>query len=534
MPRVCIRLFAAVLGMLLVIPAALAAPPAAHPQPARASHSGPPSGVYYEIFVRSFRDSNGDGIGDLNGITASLDYLKSLGISGIWLTPIQPSPSYHGYDVTDYFAINPVFGSMADFERLVHAAHARGIRVMMDLVLNHTSDENPWFLKARNPQSPYHDWYVWAGPKAHLDARSAAGGPAWHALGRQHYLGVFSSHMPDLNYDNPAVRREMIRVGRFWLRKGVDGFRLDAARHIYENFASQDYLPSAVAKNVAWWKQFGKAMRRIDPHVYIVGEVTGPTEAQLTPYDAALNSTFDFPLARALIRSAMTERSIDLGRRLARTLARDSAADRSDHAVFEAPFLSNHDQPRVMNDLGGNLDHMRMAAAMLLTLPGHPFLYYGEEIGMRGTKPDPQIREPMRWNRALDAAGETRWEPVIHNVAAGVSVAAESVRPGSLLDSYRQLIHWRKQLSALRDGTMAPYPADGGPIAAYVRADARQVLLVVHNLSGFTHVVKLNPHGPHFDMLVRQLGGYVQLDGNRLRMPPYATAILEASGPVHP
>ncbi|MGN6118813.1 MAG: alpha-amylase family glycosyl hydrolase, partial [Rhodanobacter sp.] len=201
------------LALLALLALLIAGPAIAATRPAPADTKPAASGVWYEIFVRSWVDTNGDGIGDLNGVTAKLDYLQSLGVSGIWLMPINPSPSYHGYDITDYRAINPQYGTMADFERLVREAHKRGIKVIMDLVINHTSNESPWFKAARDPHSKYRDWYSWATPKTDLKAISATGGFAWHPLPegqtdpQQHYLGVFADVMPDLNYDDPAVRK---------------------------------------------------------------------------------------------------------------------------------------------------------------------------------------------------------------------------------------------------------------------------------------------------------------------------------------
>ena len=415
---------------------------------------------------------------------------------------------------------------MADFQRLLREAHKRGIKVLMDLVINHTSDQHPWFRKALDPHSPYHDWYIWAGPHTDLKQVNPWGAPVWQtAANGQHYMGVFVAQMPDLNYDNPAVRREMIRIGRFWLRKGVDGFRLDAAKHIYVNLKSDDDNPRAIARNVQWWQQFRTAMRKVDPQVFLVGEVSAEQQVQLAPYYAGLDSVFDFPIADSLIASARSEHSADLGARLERAQARfDRAAGGS---AVDTPFLTNHDQNRVLDQLDGNPEHMRMAAAMLLTLPGRPFLYYGEEIGMHGTKPDPRIREPMRWNRATDARGETHWESHALNTSRAVSVAAEETDPQSLLHFYRTLIAWRRALPALRDGGIGPYPADQGPISAYVRADAAQRLLVVHNLSGQPRQVKLLEGG--FDHVLRRTRTGIALDGHVLTLPGYATAILQST-----
>ena len=510
------RLTAALAGAvfsLTTAPAGAATPP---------RHAA--SGVYYEIFVRSFADSNGDGIGDLNGITAKLDYLKWLGVSGLWLTPIFPSPSYHGYDVTNYFAINPQFGTMADFHRLLRAAHERGIKVLIDMVLNHTSNRNPWFEQALNPMSPYHDWYTWAGKGTNLAALSALGSPAWHRRDGEYYLGDFSADMPDLNYDNPAVRREMIKVGRFWLAQGVDGFRLDATTQIYIDFRSDVGSQRAVDKNVAWWRQYHAALSATDPKVFLLGEVPAQTERQAAPYYSALNSVFDFPLAQILVAAASSETSPDLGQYVRRSL-RSFRQDAGPWAIVDSPFISNHDRDRVLDQLRGNMSHMRMAAAMSLTMPGIPFVYYGEEIGMHGVKPDPDIREPMRWDRNAREPGETSWEPVAANASPALSVAAERADPRSLLSFYRRVIHWRIALPALRDGGIAPYPADGGPISAYVRADHAQRLLVIHNLSGTARSVTLPD--ARFHEVIRRTRRGIRLVGRQLTMPAYSTAILQ-------
>ena len=483
----------------------------------------PGSGVYYEIFVRSFADSNGDGVGDLNGITARLDYLEWLGVSGLWLTPIFPSPSYHGYDITNYFAVNPQFGTMADFQRLLHEAHARGIKVLIDMVLNHTSNRNPWFQRALDRKSPYHDWYTWAGQGTDLSAPSALGTPAWHPAGAEYYLGDFSGDMPDLNYDNPAVRQLMIRVGRFWLAQGVDGFRLDATTQIYIDFQSDVGSPRAIGKNVAWWQEYHAALRATDPTVFLLGEVPARSEAEAAPYYGGLSSVFDFPLATVLVAAAASETSPNLG-----DYVQEAWRSFRQHArgpIVDSPFIGNHDRDRVLDQLHGDMRHMRMAAAMLLTLPGAPFVYYGEEIGMHGMKPDEAIRKPMRWDRNPHQAGETWWEPAPDNAAPGLSVAAERADPGSLLYFYRRVIHWRIELPALRDGDIEPYAADGGPISAYTRADHAQRLLVIHNLSDTTRRVRLPDTA--FRAVIRRTRAGVRLGGRNLTMPGYSTAILQ-------
>ncbi len=503
------------------LPAASSERAGAH---ARADAGTSRSGVYYEIFVRSWYDTNGDGIGDLNGVTAKLDYLKSLGVSGIWLMPINPSPSYHGYDITDYYGINPQYGTPADFRRLLAAAHQRNIKVIIDLVINHTSDQHPWFLAAANPHDPHHDWYHWADRDTDSAAISATGAPAWHASTNSgRYLGIFSAGMPDLDYDTPAVREAMIDIGQFWLKQGVDGFRLDAAQHIYYDFKSQDGDPAILKKNLAWWSQFRRGMDAVDPAAYIVGEVTQDTPDKLAPWFGPLDAVFDFPLATQLIDSAKSERAGDLGAWLAHTDAAYRKA--SGKSGVDAPFLSNHDQDRVMSQLDGNPQHMRMAAAMLLTLPGRPFVYYGEELGLRGQKPDPDLREPMRWNHATDAPGETTWKASTAHDSPVVSVEAEQADPDSLLRYYTMLIHWRSQVSALRDGAVRAHVVDNPHIAAWRLDDASSHVLVVHNLSGQAQDIALGDDRFHAVLLHSQPGTTLQHD--HLQMPAYATAILQ-------
>ncbi len=484
------------------------------------------SGVWYEIFVRSWYDTNGDGIGDLNGVTAKLDYLKSLGVSGIWLMPINPSPSYHGYDVTDYYAINPQYGTLADFDRLLAAAHQRGIKVIMDLVINHSSNQHPWFEAARDPASPHHDWYQWSDQHSDLAAISATGSPAWHALGKQHYLGIFVAEMPDLNLDNPAVRAEMIKIGQFWLKHGVDGFRLDAAQHVYYDLESQRDDPKILAKNLAWWSEFRQGIEAAHPDAWLVGEVTRDTEAELAPWFKSLGAVFNFPLAEQLIKSASTGQAGQLPALLDRTT-------HAYHAVtgrygVDVPFLSNHDQQRVMSQLHDHPEQMRIAAAMLLTLPGEPFIYYGEELGIRGNKPDPDLREPMRWYRDPQGTGQTHWKAFTAGDGAEITVQAEQSDPHSLLERYRELIGWRRNISALRDGALVSRDLGNPQLIAWELSDANGDVLVVHNLSDHAQTIRLGTHGlRRFARVTKHTASDTTLAQDALRLPAYGSALLQ-------
>jgi len=519
-----VRKHASCIAALLVALAWMATGFAATPaRPGDAAKAA--SGVWYEIFVRSWYDTNGDGIGDLNGVTAKLDYLQKLGVSGIWLMPISPSPSYHGYDVTNYEAVNPQYGTLEDFRRLVKGAHARGIRVVIDMVANHSSNENPWFVSALDPKSPYRDWYIWADKTNDVDTPNAFGGQAWHrAKDGQFYESIFDPAMPDLNYDNAAVRKKMIGIGQFWLKQGADGFRLDAARHIYVNLPSDVGNPESIAKNIAWWDEYRKGLDKVNPHTYLVGEVTRDEAADIAPYLKPLDAAFNFPIAKQLIEVVKSERNLDLARTLAQTYATyDHVA--GDAMQKDAPFLSNHDQERVMSQLGGNPEHMRVAAALLMTLPGEPYIYYGEELGMRGTKPDPDLRTPMRWDRTLDAHGEATWHATSPANGGPISVAAQDSDPHSLLNWYRMLIQWRIDIPALRAGGFAVYPQADDQLVAWQRTDGADTVLVVHNLSGTAQILPLP--ADRFHELLRHSRSDTTVAGGRVDLPPYGSAILQ-------
>ncbi|WP_169085935.1 alpha-amylase family glycosyl hydrolase [Paenibacillus sp. PL91] len=491
-----------------------------------------PGGVYYEIFVRSFYDTNGDGIGDLNGVTAKLDYLKELGVSGIWLMPINASPSYHGYDTTDYYAVNPEYGTLDDLKKLLDEAHKRGIKVIMDLVVNHTSKEHPWFKEAlADEKSAYRSWYTFAKPGEQARADGAVGGDPWHSYGSLNYLGVFWEGMPDLNFDEPKVREEMIKIGQYWLEQGLDGFRLDAAKHIYGDFASTASTPEIQAKNKVWWQEFRKGMSKVKPDAYLIGEVWDSLTVIAPYFDQALNSAFHFDLAGRLLSAASSEQDADLAFSLGRAYG---VYEKSSGGTFvDAPFLSNHDQNRAMTVLGGNVDHAKMAAAMLLTLPGTPYLYYGEELGMKGAKPDEYIREPMLWYSAASGGeGQTTWEKSRFNAdEASVSVEAQSADKQSMLNHYRELIKWRNEEPALRDGGIAAFKLEPAnqKLSAYVRVLASERVLVVHNLSGEAQTADLQPSKTfgEFKELARATNSGAKLEGSKLTLPAYSTVILK-------
>jgi alpha-amylase len=447
--------------------------------------------VFYEVFVRSFSDSNGDGIGDLNGLTAKLDYLNDgdpatrtdLGVTALWLMPISPSPSYHGYDVTDYDGVNGDYGTMADFKRLVAEAHKRGMRVIIDLVLNHSSSQHPWFLAAAQERSPKRNWYVWKKslPAGWSQPWSSGSSPeyVWHTLrAGEYFYGLFYDGMPDLNYGNPALQEEMIAVAKRWLDAGADGFRLDAIRYLFESGPGKGQADTP--ETHAYLARFYQALKQHKPDCYLVGEIWTDldTIASYLGLPRELDSAFNFDLAGAVV-GGVKDRNFGYINATQEVTLETYPKDTAD-----ALFLTNHDQDRIASVYGPNLDKLKLAAAVLLTLPGTPYIYYGEEIGMPGTKPDENIRKPMLWSDGEHAGFSTAkpWNAPAR-VRPGINVAAESSDPESLLSHYRRLIRLRSDHAALRRGGYQAVPLANKNIYAYLRTHEQQTLLVLHNFS---------------------------------------------------
>jgi len=432
--------------------------------------------VFYEVFVRSFYDSDGDGVGDFNGLTARLDYLNDgdpntstdLGVTGLWLMPIHPSPSYHGYDVTDYYAVNPEYGTMEDFKRLLDEAHKRGIRIIIDWVLNHTSTQHPWFQEAQDPDSPFRQWYRWSAERPTT--------PGWYpGGGQEYYYALFWVGMPDLNYTNPEVVAEMKKVVRFWLQDvGVDGFRLDAAKHIIEEGSVVENTP----QTHAWYKELRTFYKGLNPQAMTVGEVWNDSETVSTYLKGdELDLAFDFDLAKNTVFTAGAQRADDMSD----VLTHDLALFRPGQF---ATFLTNHDQDRVMSVLNDDVEAAKNAATLFLTSPGVPFLYYGEEIGMLGRKPDEDIRRPLQWSDAANAGFTTGnpWRAPASDYTI-TNIALQSADPNSLLSLYRRLIHIRNNHAALRVGDYYFIETGHQAVSASLRVSRNETVLIIVNLS---------------------------------------------------
>lgn len=417
--------------------------------------------VLYEIFPRSFYDTNGDGIGDLKGITAKLDYLSGLGVGALWLTPIFASPSYHGYDTTDYYKINPDFGTEQDLIDLVNAAHQRNIKIILDFVAGHTSDKHPFFKDAYgNPNSKYANWYRWLN-----DAHTS-----------YEYFGS-SPDLPRLNQDNPETREYLFDVAKYWINKAkVDGYRLDYALSISHDF----------------WKKFRAELKTVNPDFLLLGEVWDSGLKIAPYYDNELDATFDFPVYFDLMGShEHAGNSPLLGKGSPASFESSLKAETRlyNPGAQSVHFINNHDTLRVASQLQNNLAREKLAATLLLTLPATPMIYYGEELGMAGDKSDGDktLREPMDWYAGESGAGMTNWyKPAtrFNKANDGISVEEQQGKLDSLLELYRTLVALRAKTPALRTGEFVPLGVKGSDkVIAYARILNEQIVLVVANTS---------------------------------------------------
>ncbi len=483
--------------------------------------------ICYEIFVRSFCDSNSDGIGDLNGITSKLDYLHDLGIEAIWLTPIQPSPSYHKYDVVDYYSIEPEYGTLDDFNRLLFEAHTRGIKVIMDLVINHTSVQHPWFQESmKGKDNPYRNYYNWKSPEE-IEALGIATREAtpdtwerkpWHeaAGNTEKYYGLFWKGMPDLNCDYPPVRQAIYEIGRYWLQMGVNGFRLDAARHIYPEW--EEY------KNYDFWVEFRTEMQKANPSVYLVGEVWTAAD-KIAPYFRGLTANFNFDLSLALQKIIAEER--DTVHLVTMLTKNRQVFARINPRFIDAIMLTNHDQTRIGSVLKANINHLKVAANLLLTLPGQPYLYYGEEIGMLGKKPDEFIREPFLWDYRQKDRQRARWmKPKYSKSKAVVPLAGQMNDTDSLYHYYRRLIHFRKSHPLIGNihGKIEPLPNRNPRIVAFKRKLSDQEAWMLHNISGETVTFSVPFMPTEILFNTHSENRFLKID--QLTLSPYSCVVL--------
>lgn len=461
---------------------------------------------YYEIFVYSYADANGDGVGDFQGLESKLPYIADMGFNGIWLMPIMPSPSYHKYDVTDYYTVDPQYGTLEDFRSMLAKAHELGIDIIIDLVVNHSSSEHPWFLDAKTgPDAKFRDYYVWSEEPQE----------GYTPCGGAYYESRFVDSMPDLNLDNPELRSELEKIMTFWLTDvGVDGFRLDAVTSFYT--ANQD-------KNAEFLDWLGKTAHGIKEDSYLVGEAWTDFWEISKYSQTAVDSFFMFPAAQhsGYLNKILMPGATTPGETYGKLTAKIEEI-LADHSI-NAGFLGNHDTTRPANFLDRrDLPRLKMGGALLAMLPGNPFVYYGEEIGMIGTGDDPNKRIGMLWTaegpETMDPPGTTE------SGYALPSVEEQQKDENSLLNWYKDLMWLRHKYPAIARGTTEVLPCDNVDLCVLRRVWGESEVTIVVNPSLRDHVLPLD--GELLDAM-NAAGMDVTLAGGELTIPSYSIAIVK-------
>ena len=486
--------------------------------------------VFYEIFVGSFSDSDGDGTGDLRGVINRMDYLndgdpnsgRSLGVEGIWLTPIFSSPSYHKYDVTDYYTVDPAFGTLDDLKELCDLCEARNVKLILDLPINHTGALNKWFSefktahRAGNTDSERYDFYSWCAGRENIPA-----GRTFRPIDgtEDYYECNFSGDMPELNFDSDAVRAEALAIAKYWLDAGVDGFRFDAVKYVYygEHGVSADF-----------WQWYMDELRALDSGIYTVGEVWD-SDGVTDMYYGALNC-FDFTVAQAegLIAKAAAGSGVNNLTSYTENYLNKVRALRPDATIV--PFVSNHDMDRAAGFLPVSNGRMKMAANLYLLGPGSPFIYYGEELGLKGSRgganTDANRRLAMLWGD-----GDTVADPVGADYPASkqsASPAAEQITDGnSLYTYYKTLLMIRHANPEIARGEY--HAVEGsGKLGGFVSEWEGSAVCVLHNASQDEMRYDLSSLGGYdFSVLAASIGqGDAALEGSVLTLPPQTSAVL--------
>ncbi|MBN2219464.1 MAG: alpha-amylase [Kosmotogaceae bacterium] len=411
--------------------------------------------MFYELYLRSFFDGNGDGIGDLIGAERKLNYLADLGIEGIWLLPILHSPSYHGYSVIDFFSVNPIYGTLKDLRNFLASAHKLGLKVILDLPMNHTSPNHEWFLKALDGEEPYRDWYLFLKDERWLKARRHWDGEqVWTNYSGQWVYTLFGPGSPDLNYESSSLWQQMKEVLTFWLSVGFDGFRFDAAKHIFDFSLEKGICEYQHSRNIAFWKDMTAHCRSISPNSIFVSEVWD--DARIVDlYSAIFGIGFNFPLAEDL-KTSIATRDPEL---LVKSLRTDlNRCFRSKRSYESGVFLSNHDMSRLVSVMNGDEELSLLAMSVLLSLPGVPFFYYGEELGMEGVYNmyfNEEQLEPFLWFENGYGPGQTEWKALGKNHPhSGRSLEAQKAADRSYFERFRAILEFRKDNSWLRLATI--------------------------------------------------------------------------------
>ena len=508
-----------------------------------------PNTIFYQIYTRAFYDSDGDGLGDFNGITEKLDYIEDLGAGALWIMPMFKSNTPHKYFSTDHMLVDPEYGSNEDLKNLVNEAHRRNIKVLIDFSINHVNTDSPWFLHALESgrKSPYYSYFHWVDELSdYCPETFTANGEFKEGYTKNYKVAIKENgeeagyyyarfmNAPDLNFDNQNIREYFLNAGRYWVGEiGVDGLRLDAARHIYD--AESGGPVDKSQRNYAWWKTFCDEMHSINPDVFLLGEIWTGAEGAASYLTTGMDATFNFAFSASILRCIKEGSNLGLTEEY---LKQDRIRKSKSESFGDATFLINHDMKRLLNELDFSDSKAKLAVAMLMTYPGSPFIYYGEELGYEADWH--LLWLPMLWDEWGKDPGQTSWilgDSTImdsyltvqydrRKIAHFQPLSRQKQDKDSWFHFYRDIMRLRKSSPALSQGKLILSSLSNKEVVSFIRQTSKESLLVVHNVSDKTLTLNLPQEYVNYSGVFYS-NRNPSLTQEKMTLPPWSTFILK-------
>jgi len=472
--------------------------------------------LFYQLYLRSFADNNGDGIGDFQGATRKMEYLKNLGFDSIWLMPIMLSPSYHGYTISNHYKVNPLYGNFDDLLLFVKKAHKRNIKVILDLPLTHTSVNHNWFKGFLHNKIPFKNWYLELNNTAWLMAKRPWDGQSlWGKFNNKWYYSLFGPTSPSLNYEAPSLVKEIENITLFWLDKGFDGFRFDAAKHIFDFSANQGRFEYQHEKNLTFWKKLIQVMSHFKEELYFIGEVWDEQKV-IERYSAVFGAGFNFPLSYAIKESVKERNPARLWQGINATLINKK--------YIPVNFLNNHDMSRTLTFMNGSKRKTLFSYSILLTLPGMPCIYYGEELGMKGNyhKHYPEeVLEPFPWYQAGAGPFQTQWKASKKNTPySGISREYQKKNFDSYFNKFKKMLSFRGQRKWIDSATITGINIKNDLFSVFLKNSNHKVHLY-YNYSDNKKKIQNNSGTPV------EIYGKINYRSHYLEIFPFSTLAVE-------
>lgn len=472
--------------------------------------------IVYDIFIRSYFDSNRDGNGDLAGLTSKLANIRGMGAEGVCLSPVFPSPSYDNFDATNFYKVDSVYGDTAALKKLVNAAHQLKLKVFLNLPVTHCSVKHPWFLAALSAKSSqFKDYFIWKDEKSITSSKEN-----WHfpldksgnKIPGKKFYSTFGNKAPELNFSNAEVRAEVMKTGAFWLKEfDLDGFRIDGVELYFND--------NAVEESGKWWKEFHSEMKKTEPNFYLAGNVISGANNLFV--GKGFDALFNHDISSTIINTVKNER--DSGLVMGLLKLRSSNVYEAGE-VIDITGLNNENRDRIMSILEGDLDKVKLAASLLFTLPGSPYLYYGEEIGMYGKLPKEYVREPYLWSTAKNAGGKTKWKASKYNSQDIKSFNVSSRDTTSLFSHYKKLMALRRSTPGLNGNGFEYVKCSDDRVISFLRYSDKQKVLVVINLTKKDVDASIEVKGTIQSTIFEN--GKVMIDGEKMICSPYAVSVF--------